>query len=165
MKITSPIDIDILTFFKTGKFDILKPGQTKEWILNNFPDPDEYGMGDFLMEAKIWFYGNIELHFDKAELFLICSEYVNQLEGGQSINLNTWILSGLNTLTLQFVIEHLNNERIDFTKFNDKVLEDYVRIHLTDSQIQLTFIGEDDNSNRIVNPNLYRLAGFSLLLK
>lgn len=87
-----------------------------------------------------------------AKLFLICSEYVNELEGGQSINLNTWILSGLNTLTLQFVIEHLNNERIDFTKFNDKISEDYIRIHLTDSQIQLTFIGEDDNSNRIVNP-------------
>ena len=40
MKLKTPIEIDFLGFFKTGKFDCLKLGQSKEWILNNFPNPD-----------------------------------------------------------------------------------------------------------------------------
>ena len=96
MKLNNFIEIDILDFFKTGKFDYLKLGHSKEWILNNFPDPDDFGMGENLLTAKIWFYGNIELHFDKSELFLIFSENINDLNGGQFLKLNKWILDEQN---------------------------------------------------------------------
>lgn len=39
MILKEPIEIDFVEFFKTGKFDHLKLGQTKDWILTHFPDP------------------------------------------------------------------------------------------------------------------------------
>jgi hypothetical protein len=89
MKLTDKIHIDILSFIRTGKFDYLKIGQTKEWILNNFPDPDDIGIGDTIKNAQIWFYGNIELHFDKDELSLIFSENIVGLDGGPSIEFDS----------------------------------------------------------------------------
>ena len=60
MKLETKINIDILDFIKNGKFDYIKLGQTKEWILNNFPDPD---ILDF--KYNIWTYGNIEFHWNE----------------------------------------------------------------------------------------------------
>ena len=40
MQLPRPISIDMLDFLHDGRFDCIEPGQTKEWILNNFPDPD-----------------------------------------------------------------------------------------------------------------------------
>ena len=40
MKNNHKVEIDMLKLFKTGKFDFLKMEQSKEWILNNFPDPN-----------------------------------------------------------------------------------------------------------------------------
>ena len=40
MQLPRPISIDMLDFLRDGRFDCIEPGQTKEWILNNFPDPD-----------------------------------------------------------------------------------------------------------------------------
>jgi hypothetical protein len=81
MKLTDPINIDLLEFFKTGKFDYLKLGQNKKWILDNFADPDEVFQNNY--EAPIWLYGNVELHFRNDEtLFLIYSDYIDSLDGG-----------------------------------------------------------------------------------
>jgi len=159
MKLADKIDINLLDFFRTGKFDYLKLGQTKEWILNNFPDPDDFGMGGTLMTAKIWFYGNIELHFDKDELFLIFADNIYHLEGGQSLKLNKWILDDPNRLTLSHVIEQLNRNRIDFSKKTEKIDLEYVRLNITESKVQLTFI---DENNELENVNEFRLSAFSL---
>lgn len=76
MKLKDPIQVDLLEFFRIGKFDYLKLGQTKEWIINNFPDPD--GMNTDTYESPIWVYGNIELHFNDDEtLYLIYSDYID----------------------------------------------------------------------------------------
>ncbi|EHH6118450.1 hypothetical protein J8O47_002069 [Listeria monocytogenes] len=40
MKLNKPVEIEMETFIQKGEFDCIKIGQTKEWILNNFPDPD-----------------------------------------------------------------------------------------------------------------------------
>jgi hypothetical protein len=112
MKLPDPVKIDLLEFFRTGKFDCLKLGQTKEWILNNFPDPDEANLHK---DWPIWFYGNIELHFREDEtLFLIYTDYIDTLEGGPSLILDKWILDEPANLRLECVIHHLNRERIGF---------------------------------------------------
>ena len=97
MKLKEPIEIDFLEFFKTGQFDFLKLGQTKEWILNNFPDPDGNIDKKTLLKVKgfdIWTYGDIELHFKNKILFLIYSDYWYEwkLEGGKNLKLKKWIL-------------------------------------------------------------------------
>lgn len=49
MKLSHKISIIFLDFFKTGRFDCLKLGQTKEYIVHNFPDPD--GFDSHFMQA------------------------------------------------------------------------------------------------------------------
>ena len=159
MTLPNKIEIDILDFIKTGKFDYLKIGQTKEWILNNFPDPDDIGIGDTINNAKIWFYGNIELHFDKDELFLIFTDNIDDLEGGQNLELNKWILSDRNSLTLSNFIDKLNIERIDFSKKTENFDLEYIRLKIFDSNVQLTFINKE---NGATNPNEFKLSSFNL---
>lgn len=121
MKLNEKIRIDFLDFIKTGKFDYIKLGQTKEWILNNFPDPDYFSEDFLLSKYTIWTYGNLEFHFDQAnELFLIYSDYLHELEGGESLQLNKWILEDYSKLTLVQVLAQLNKEEIDYTKSSDR---------------------------------------------
>lgn len=149
MKLPNPIEIDLLTFIKTGKFDYLKLGQTKEWIINNFPDPDETYSNNY--EAPIWFYGNIELHFyDNDELFLIYCDHLDALDGGQSIRLNKWILEAPEKLTLAYVIEHLNRERIGFKIEHGSQSSGYssARVTVLESGVTLSFAldeGDDED--------------------
>ena len=162
MKLNSPIDIDLLTFFKTGKFDYLKLGQTKDWIINNFADPDSFNFLDSKDKMEIWNYGNIELHFDNQVLFLIYTDYIDDIDGGESLKLDKWILSEPNKLTLKFVIENLIAEKIDFQLVNDSVIKNYIRLSLIESKVQFTFIGEDKMHGEITDRNLFRLASFGL---
>ena len=113
MTLTEPIDIDLLTFIKTGKFDYIKLGQTKEWIINNFPDPDENYADNY--NSPIWFYGDIEFHFnDDNKLFLVYSDRIDTLNGGQSLRLHKWIFDKPQELTIQNVTNHLAKERIGY---------------------------------------------------
>src|SRR5689334_18675877 len=100
MKLSDPIKIDLLEFFKTGKFDYVKLGQSKEWIVNNFPDRDD--ATDYNYNDPIWRYGNIELHFrDDETLHLIYSDYIDTLDGGPSLRFDKWILNEPENLTLE----------------------------------------------------------------
>ena len=157
MKLNNKIEIDFLEFFKTGKFDYLKLGQTKEWVRNNFPDPDHKEF-----EHNIWQYGNIELHFYEDELFLIFSDYLQVLSGGKSLELKKWILDTPDLLTLEYVISKLNEEKIDFTKVHHKICKNVIEITITDSNVQLTFIDYDEAD---INPNQYMLSSFGLMNK
>ncbi len=69
MQLQHRITIDLLEFIQSAKFDYIKLGQTKEWILNNFPDPDGLQDSAEVYDNPIWWYGNIELHFNGQELF------------------------------------------------------------------------------------------------
>ncbi|EHC1583774.1 hypothetical protein JT374_001857, partial [Listeria monocytogenes] len=60
MKLNKPVEIEMETFIQKGEFDCIKIGQTKEWILNNFPDPDS--ISNIGHNLYIWLYGNIEFH-------------------------------------------------------------------------------------------------------
>ncbi len=79
MKLNCKLELNILDFFKSGIFDFIKLGQSKDWILANFPDPDDFGMGKDLKSAAIWRYGNIEFYFSNEILVMIFSDYINQL--------------------------------------------------------------------------------------
>lgn len=162
MKLSSPIEIDFLEFFKTGKFDYLKLGQTKEWILNNFPDPD----GDFSKEElikgkdfNIWTYGDIELHFENQILYLIYSDYWYEwkLGGGDHLKLNKWIFDDISKLTLRFVFDALNTQNIDFKKKTDSL---GVLLRLN-SGVEMTFENINDIEN--LDTNDFHVSSFCLV--
>jgi hypothetical protein len=171
MKLSDPIKIDLLEFFKTGKFDYLKLGQTKEWILNNFADPDEVYQNNY--DAPIWRYGNIELHFRNDEtLFLIYSDYIDTLEGGPSLHLDKWILNEPEKLTLEYVIRHLNKERVSFKLEHKTDSQGFVgtNIELLESKVLLGFAPEETEEDideflaRCIteDSNTFKMVSFSL---
>jgi hypothetical protein len=68
MKLQHPIDIDLLRFFLTGKFDCIVPGQDAEWIAAHFADPDDDS--DMGRGFRIQRWGSIEFHFEHNKLYL-----------------------------------------------------------------------------------------------
>lgn len=170
MKLIDPINIDLLEFFKTGKFDYLKLGQTKEWILNNFPDPDDVELN---YDNPIWSYGNIELHFrDDETLFLMYTDCTDTLTGGTSLLLDKWILNEQEKLTLEYFIHHLNKERVSF-KLEHKISSQgfvNVRLELLESKVQLGFAPEERDDHieaflvrcKTEDSNTFKLFSFSL---
>lgn len=94
------VKIDLKAFLETGEFDCLKLGQTKEWVLNNFPLSDDYEDTYKSHGCEIFTYGGIELHFSENILFTIFTDYISQDDGeetfygGKSISfINQWIFS------------------------------------------------------------------------
>ena len=173
MTLTEPIDIDLLTFIRTGKFDYIKLGQTKEWILNNFPDPDEMYKDNY--NSPIWFYGNIEFHFhDDDTLFLIYSDYIDTLHGGQSLRLQKWIFDEPEKLTIENVTRHLTKERIAFKLEYGTLSNGYTSaaIEIIASKVKLSFaLPENDEEDyeqyllrlKSIDSNLFQLFSISLM--
>ncbi len=173
MKLKEKIVIDFEEFFKSGKFDFLKLGKTKEWIINNFPDPDYFDENQHVYKDDIWRYGNIELHFNKDKLFLIFSDYVDELDGGNSLELKKWFLENTDKLKLSDVISELNKKHIDFNKRKSKIVENAVNLELQ-SNVQLGFhLEEKENEDNVkflerckkTNQDEFRLSSFSLMTK
>jgi hypothetical protein len=176
MTVSTPIDINLLEFFRTGQFDYIKLGQTKKWISNNFPDPDITYKDNY--ESPIWFYGNIEFHFhDEEDLFLIWCDHLESLNAGQNINLDKWILSQPENLTLEFVIKNLNKERIDFKLRHGQLTSGYssATIEILKSNVELSFnLEEKDDEDfekeyllrcKTDDSNSFTLSSFSLMNK
>ena len=159
MKLKTPIEIDFLEFFKTGKFDYLKLGQTKELIINNFPDPDGYDASFLTEEVYIWTYGGIELFFENEKLYLIFSDhwYEGKLSDTKQLKLNKWIFEDTDKLNLLYVLGKLNKHDIDYKKKTDQL---GVLLRL-DSGVEFTF----DNINDVegLDSNDFQMTSFSLV--
>jgi hypothetical protein len=162
MKLNNKIEINFIEFLKYGKFDFIKLGQTKEWILNNFPDPDGYSYPYPSGEFDIWTYGDIEFHFANDILYLIFSDYFdNNFNSGKDIIINKWIFDKPDDFKLINVLGILNENDIDYEKNVSKICGTII-LRLK-SGVELTF----DNINEIenLNKNNYELTSFGLMNK
>ncbi len=153
------VKIDFLDFIKYGKFDFVELGQTKEWIVANFLEPDGF-CADFLKpKCNIWTYGNIEFHFNKKnELFLIFSDYIDELSGGKNLDLNKWLFEDYSKLCLAYVLQQLNQQNIDYCKVSDQF---GVRLIITNSHVELAFSKDFDEI--IADPNQLCMTSFSFI--
>lgn len=157
MKLSHKIEISLLDFFKSAKFDYIKLGQNKAWILNNFPDPDDFSSDFLSTKSPIWCYGNIEFHFHEDNtLFLIYSDYISTLDGGPNLALDKWLLEDYTQLTLLNVQSKLNEAQINY---HTRIGEGTVRL-LLKSGVELMFSNEE--AEDIKNPNRFHLSAFSL---
>jgi hypothetical protein len=173
MTLRDPIDIDLLAFIKTGKFDYIKLGQTKEWILNIFPDPDDTAMGG--LKSPVWRYGNIEFHFDDNDkLFLIFSDYIDTLDGGLGLRLHKWILDRPKELSLANVVRQLAVERINYKLEYGVLSSDYttISVYSLRSGVKLSFVlpkNDDENYDQYLDriksadSNLFQLSSISFM--
>ena len=166
------IGIDLLNVFRTGMFNNLKVGQTKDWLITNFPEPDNIINGDNLWESNYWRYGNIDFFFEENKLKEICSRSIDPLIGGKSIEFDKWIFKQPDNLSLEYVLDILISEQIDFTLMHsENEIISQVSIGLIKSSVYLIFQyeePEEDNSdlhsNSLVTNNKkeFKLVGFSI---
>ncbi len=170
MQLKDKITINFKEFFKNGRFDFLKIGQTKEWIIHNFPDPDHLAQFPKIYDDNIWCYGNIELHFNKDILAMIYSDYIDELDGGQSLLLEKWFLKDTNERSLQKIMVHLNDAKIDFQKKTNHYDSPNVILQL-ESGVQLSFYPKEMENedyfkfrkrSNTISQNLFQLSSFSL---
>ena len=157
---TNPVQVNLFNFINNGEFANIKVGQTKEWIINNFPDPDYINdMGDNMF---IWQYGTIEFHFDGEMLFLIFCDNFHKFNAGKTIDLEKWIFKSTNHLTLEKVVKVLNKNKISFTLIHKESIE-CVIIKILASNVSLYFAMKDQRCdfNRI-DPNTLHFDSFSL---
>ncbi|MDH7447604.1 hypothetical protein [Aquimarina sp. 2201CG14-23] len=155
MKINNPIHIHLKDFFLKEQFDIIKVGQTKEWILNNFPEPDDdTDMGNGFSIIR---YGWIELHFDLDKLFLIWCDSLPYIEDSDRIKYDKWMLTNLDELTLEQTQKRLNSESVNYlVKFNTE--ERHVIVKIKYSGVKLWFHPETEKMND--ETNKYKLFAF-----
>jgi len=162
MRLAAPLPIDLLAFFRSGRFDCLRIGQDRETILHDFPDPDDWSARSPMERASIWRYGNVELHFADDRLCMIFCDYVDTLDGGPSLAIDPWLLARPG-LTLLDVVSALNREHIDFTKTTHALgarAQAYVKLELA-SGVELQFDHRDEPPEGR-GPNEMRLGSFSL---
>ncbi len=159
MHLVRPIAIDLREFFRSGRFDYLEVGQTQEWIIHNFPDPDDFDPADLSPPdgrgMSIWRYGNLELHFEGPRLYLIFSDYLDHLDGGPSLALDPWLVGDPAQRSLLAMMRALNAERIDFRKQTGA--HDNLTLDLA-SGVTLHFDADDE-----ADPNAWRLSAFALM--
>jgi hypothetical protein len=117
MTLMHPIQLDLLAFLKFGKFDFIKLGQRKEWILANFPDPDDFNEQMLSPKWPIWTYDRLEFHFDQNnELTFIYTDYLHAIKSNNRFEVEPWIFEDASKLTLLFVLSELNENAIDYQK-------------------------------------------------
>lgn len=159
MKLPHKISIDMFDFLKTGKFDFIKIGQTQEWILNNFPDPDDFD--GKVLPNDIWRYGMFEFNFSHHKLTHIFSDHFQHdrfgktFNAGENIDINPWIFANPKQLTLMFVMQELTKQYIDF----DKKTENYWVGLTTQGGVRLMFEIPEDSEN--ADPNEFLMMAFS----
>jgi hypothetical protein len=155
MKLEKKPVIRLFDFFRDGAFDYVKPGRTKEWILNNFPDPDD-SMGNNLLSKRnnIWRYGSIEFHFADDRLYSIFSDSLYNFDGGESLDVDLWLINE-DDLRLINVLKILNDNNMDYEKKTCK--HDAVRLVLF-SGVELGFLNVKEIEG--LNKNDYEMISF-----
>ena len=150
--------IDMADFLKTGKFDCIKIGQAKQWILENFPNPDSDT--DAGCAQSICTYGKIDFHFNQEVLFSIWCNHLEGLHAGRKTRLtHKWIFDDLTESSLRQVTEVINNKQMDYRIKHYHSMGNTTMI-LRKSQVRLHF--EPASSDGINAVNDYRLSAFSL---
>lgn len=149
------IKINILDFFKTGNFDCVRLGQTKDQILAHFASPDEVWNNN--NGGEIWSYGIIEFHFFEDELYTIFSDDFQweKLNGGKSIELDRWIFERPRRLSLKNVLSELNLQHIDYQKKQNQL---GAILLVLPSGVTLHFENHKDLPD--LDPNKFRLEAF-----
>ncbi len=136
MQLKYKLHLDFEEFLRDGKFDYIQLGKTKEWIINNFPDPD----APFL-DQSIWLYGNIEFHFDGDMLFLIHLEKFKDLDVSDKFHINPWFLG--TQYRLKDILHELNQKHMDYYKVT-RDFDGTIELVMLKSKVKLFFTFKED---------------------
>lgn len=153
MKFNNKIKINLFNFFSTGKFDCIEINTSKEYILNNFPEPNL--IGEINESISIWRYGVIEVSFFDNEVILIMCDDIENLNAGESIELESWLLPKTELTLLDYQRE-LNDLNIDYQIIN-KPDNCIIDLKIIQSNVILSFYNFE---NENLKPSEYTICAF-----
>lgn len=145
MKLNHKIKINLVEFIKTGKFDYVTLGKTKDWMTNNFPEPDF--KHHFNKSTTLWGFGNIEIYFTNNEVSFINLRNIHSLVSGSHIELDKSIFENSNENTLSVIQNKINEFEIDYQIKHLPKLEQVI-INITKSNVELGFGTYEDNPKK-----------------
>jgi len=107
--------ISLLDFIKTRKFGNIQIGQSIDYIIENFPPPDDIWDAD--NDTYIWSYGVFEFHFVSGELTLLWCDNLSYLgdPDKKQYKLDKWLLKEPNKMTFSYFCSLLDKEDIKYT--------------------------------------------------
>lgn len=147
VELKTPIKVTLKDFILNGKFDCLKLGVSKSWLQFNFAEPDDILAGETFKTSPIWRYGNLELHFKDDLLHFIFSDYVEDLFGGEKVNIDKWILRNRQqTKMVEWIVELNRN------------VKNFRVVHLPELEQSSLIIEQDDKTVfklRFISPECY----------
>jgi hypothetical protein len=107
------MQVSMLELARTGRFGRIEVGAARQQILEVLPQPSIWSAEPAWDEAKIWKYGQIELHFAKDRLWMIFSDGDGLVDGSPSLKIDAWVLRrGLPRTLLE---DALRAEQIDYS--------------------------------------------------
>ena len=136
MKLNHRIKINLLDFVKTGKFDYVTLGKTKEWMANNFPEPDF--KHSFSKTSSCWGYGDIEIYFTQDKVSMISLKRIDTVQSGKHIELDKSIFENHQKCTLSNIQTKFNEIEIDYQVKHLVKLEQVI-IKVSKSSVELGF--------------------------
>lgn len=127
-------------FLRTGEFGPVRLGVSRAELQGYLGEPEDWGPAPKAKHhAGIWKYGDIEFHFNGDTLWLIFADDVEELRGGETIDLDPWILDG-NALVEQ-VLEGLAAAHIPYQRIV-WALDDDTERFLAGAGVELLFSDE-----------------------
>jgi len=136
MKLNHKIKIKLLDFVKSGKFDYVTLGKNKEWMVNNFPEPD-FKHND-LKSPSCWGYGDFEIYFTKDEVSMISTDRMETLHTGNHIELDKSIFDNNQKCTLLSIQSKFNEMELDYHVIH-LIRLNQVILKITKSNVELGF--------------------------
>lgn len=129
--------INLLKFFKTGKFPYINFWDNKEKIIKFFWNPWEYWIWKCDDWTEILNYWDLEFYFFENKLFQIFSDWwFKKIYFWKNIICDFWILKNLSRCTLKYFLKKLKKENIIFEikknsqlKSIEIILKNWVILH------------------------------------
>ena len=140
------LSISLVEFFRTGQFGPVRLGMTRQEVYDFLGEPDGYGSPNtHLMEARVWLYDAIELHFSDAEaspLWLIFSDHLSYPDWwgtSERVELDAWIFAGGRQPSKKEIENNLAeiNLPYKYTDQKQKYEDDIVGKFLLDSGVEI----------------------------
>jgi hypothetical protein len=145
------VEVDLFEFIKTGRFDYVELGQTKEHIRRNFCAPDDASADD-----AIWRYGGMEFFFDETgRLYMIFADGFRggEIRDGENLKLrNLWRFKKPIELDPVIFMRALLAEGMDFSVAHKPELNK-IECFITQSGVTLDFDADEENEK---NPEKYK---------
>lgn len=136
MKLNHKIKINLLDFVKTGKFDYVTLGKTKEWMEQNFAEPDF--KHNFSKTSKLWGYGDFEIYFTNDITSMITTDRIETLLSGNQIELDKSIFEIYEECILSNIQTKFNELEIDYHIKHLLKLEQVI-LKVSKSNVELGF--------------------------